>query len=35
MEPLEVGFKVGVCGEVYGLVGSLAEGGEGDAAVEG
>ena len=35
METLEIEFEVGVCGEVYGLVGSLAESGEGDAAVEG
>lgn len=35
MEALEVGFEVGVCREVYSLVCSLAESGEGDAAVEG
>lgn len=32
---LEVGFEVGVCREVDGLVTSLAESGEGDAAVKG
>lgn len=34
LEVLEPGFQTGVGGEVDGLVGALAEGGEGDPAVE-